>query len=232
MTGDALLSDDLPTLLSAFPNDALRGLVGIIKQHKSWTPFPANRAYDAHGLAEDADFKVHAKAIADEIMWWGSNDIHRQFGEVRGWREMVGRTAKEIGVPAAEREETRPSWRIECSIIAKMLQDWGKLTPVQRDAALGKAGIDLDGARGGLMAVAGGLARLGGQELLAFLAARGAGYALAATVFAPVATVLGTIWAAYDLAGPGYRVLRPVVLTVAYTRQRLRDERMASAFED
>lgn len=45
-------------------------------------------------------------------------------------------------------------------------------------------------------------------------------------------TVLGTAWATYDLAGPALRVLRPVVLIVAFTRRRLREARTARAFED
>ncbi|MGE0714892.1 MAG: hypothetical protein AB7P02_05575 [Alphaproteobacteria bacterium] len=56
MTQDALLSDDLATLLGHFPNDALRDLVGILKQHGSWSPFAASRAYAAHAVADDGDF--------------------------------------------------------------------------------------------------------------------------------------------------------------------------------
>jgi uncharacterized protein YaaW (UPF0174 family) len=83
------------------------------------------------------------------------------------------------------------------------------------------------------MAGAGVAVRLGGPQLLAFVVARGASYALAASVLGPVAAALGIVWAAYDLAGPSYRVLRPTVLTiVAVTRQRLREERAAAAFRD
>lgn len=35
MTQDALLTDDLVELLHLFPNNALRGVVGILKMHKT-----------------------------------------------------------------------------------------------------------------------------------------------------------------------------------------------------
>ena len=121
---------------------------------------------------------------------------------------------------------------MEGAILRNALKDWEKLTPTQRQAVLAKAGADFGVAQGGALAAAGGAVALGGEELLAFLAARGVGFAAAGTVFAPAALVLGTLWAAYDLAGPSYRVLRPVVMTIGYTRQRLRDERAADAFKD
>ena len=71
MTTDSLLTDDLATLLRQFPNDALRDLVGVLKEFKSWSPFPANRACDAHLLPPGADFTPHADAMAAEILWWG-----------------------------------------------------------------------------------------------------------------------------------------------------------------
>ena len=232
MTSDPLLSDDLHTLLAAFPSAALNSLVGIVKQHHSWSPFPAPRAYHAHSLSGEADFKPHAGAIAQEILWWGSNDLHRQLGEERVWREIVQRTAKEVGVAREFHGDHVPAWRMEGAIVQKTLRDWENLSPEQREEFLRKAGLDLSAALGGAAVAAGGLVRLGGQQLLAFLAARGASYALAAAVFAPVATVLGSIWVAYDLAGAGYRVMLPVTLTIAHTRQCLRDERVAAAFRD
>ena len=60
MNTDPLLSDDLPDLLRVFPNDALCGIVGIVKRHNSWSPFPAPRAYEAHVLPDNTDFAPHA----------------------------------------------------------------------------------------------------------------------------------------------------------------------------
>jgi uncharacterized protein YaaW (UPF0174 family) len=66
--------------------------------------------------------------------------------------------------------------------------------------------------------------------LRALLATRGA--AAAVPVVGPVLATLGTAWAAYDLAGPGYRVLRPATLMIAYHRRRLREDSVAEAFRD
>jgi uncharacterized protein YaaW (UPF0174 family) len=81
-----------------------------------------------------------------------------------------------------------------------------------------------------MVAAAGGMAGLGARQLLAFLAARGAGAAV--PFVGPVLTAVGAAWAAYDLAGPGYRVLRPATLLIAFHRRRLRDERASLAFRD
>jgi hypothetical protein len=107
---------------------------------------------------------------------------------------------------------------------------WEDLTPNEREAAMKKAGIDLGAIKGGMIAAVGGMAGLGARQLLSFLAARGAGAAI--PFVGPVLTVVGAGWAAYDLAGPGYRVLRPATLVIAFHRRRLRDERAASAFRD
>jgi hypothetical protein len=227
-----LLTDDLAALLAQFPNDALHGLVGILKSHSSWSPFPAPRAYEAHALRKTEDARPHAAAIAREILWWGSNDLHRQFGEERDWRTVVTNAATQIGVPSDARKPHFPAWRIEQALFCKALADWEKLTPEQRATALKKSGFSLDAARGGISAALGVAVRGGGGELVAFLGARGVNWAAAATALAPVATALGTLWAAYDLAGPGYRVLRPVTLAIAFTRRRLRDQQIAAAFED
>ena len=229
---DPLLSEDLTELLQAFPNDALRGLVGILKEQWALDPFPATRAYEAHKLAADADFTGYAAQIAAEILWWASHNLHRQFGGMPPWRDVVEKVAASIGVPAQDRTGDLPAWKIEGAVLRKALDDWEKLSPAQRQDVLAKAGVDFGAAQGGALAAAGGAVALGGDGLLAFLAARGVGFAVAGTILAPAALVLGTLWAAYDLAGPSYRVLRPVVMTISYTRQRLRDERAASAFKD
>src|SRR5262249_39294342 len=119
---DPLLSDDLLDLLGAFPNDALRSLVRILKQHSSWSPFPAPRAYEVHALPENADFAPYTSAIAEEILWWGSNDLHHQLGERRPWREVVAGVAAEIGVPKDQRKDSLPVWKIEGAVLQKALE--------------------------------------------------------------------------------------------------------------
>lgn len=230
MAVDPLLSDDLPTLLRAFPNHVLRDLVGVLKQRTSLSPFPAPRAYKAHALPDDGEFSLHADSIAREVLWWGTNDLHRQFGEDRLWPEVVARTAKHVDVAENERTNDLPAWKLENAVLRKALDKWERLTPEQREKALRKAGTDAAAVRGVAIAAVGGLARLGTQELLALLAARGAAFAV--PVIAPFATAVGVTWAAYDLAGPGYRALLPATLIIAFARRRLRDERAATAFRD
>jgi hypothetical protein len=148
------------------------------------------------------------------------------------WRDIVTDVARQAGVEEKDRTEGLPVWKIEQATLRKALADWEKFSPEQREEALKEAGVDASAARGGFAAAAGGLVRLGGEKLLTLLAARGAGYAAAATVFAPVATAVGAIWTAHDLAGPSHRVLRPAVLTIGHTRQKLREARAAATFED
>lgn len=230
MTLDPLLSDDLATLLGRFPNEALSDLVTILKQHTSYTPFPARRAYGAHALPPTGDFSAHAASVAAEVLWWGSHDIHEWFADPPGWVQVLIGTAQQLGVPEKERLPILPAWKIEDAIFRKAMDAWERLTPTEREAAMKKAGINADAARGGLVAAAGGIAGLGARQLLAFLAARGAGAAV--PFVGPVLTAVGAAWAAYDLAGPGYRVLRPATLLIAFHRRRMRDERTASAFRD
>jgi hypothetical protein len=103
MNSDPLLSNDLAALLRSFPNDALRDLVAVLKQHTSLSPFPTRRAYAAHALPVGGDFTAHATAIAEEVLWWGSHDVHRQFADAPGWIEVVTGTAKHLDVPEKER---------------------------------------------------------------------------------------------------------------------------------
>jgi uncharacterized protein YaaW (UPF0174 family) len=197
----------------------------------SLSPIRGPRAYEVHGLPDDADFIPHATAIANEILWWGSNDFHRLLGEERSWREVLVRTAANMNVSTDQRTDSLPAWKVEGAILQKALDDWECMTPEQREEALRKAGWDLGTLKGGAMAVVG----LSSRQLLAFLATRGPGYALAGTFgtfLAPLAAALGIGLTAYDVAGPSYRVLRPAVLTIACTRRRLRDERSAAAFRD
>lgn len=232
MVLDPLMTADLATLLKHFTNDDLHGIVSILKQHTSWSPFPVPRATVAHNVEAGGDMRRHADAIAVEILWWGSNDLHFQFGEERTWLEVVKDTARSAGVPENERDNSLPVWRIEGALLTKVLKNWEALTPKQREEALRKAGFSTDAARGGMGVAVGAAARLGGPQLLALIGVEGAGIAFAAALLAPIAAALGAVWAAYDLAGPGYRVLRPVVLIIALTRQRLRDQRASDGFKD
>jgi len=230
MTSDPLLSDDLAVLLGSFSNDALRDLVTVLREHKSLSPFPNRRAYAAHALPIDGNFIAHATAIAEEVLWWGSHDVHQRFADAPRWIDVVTGTAKHLGVPEKELAPAPPAWKIEDAVFRKAMKTWEDLTPSEREAAIKKAGIDVSAAKGGMVAAVGGMASLGARQLITFLAARGAGAAI--PFVGPVLTVVGAGWAAYDLAGPGYRVLRPATLVIAFHRRRLRDERAALAFRD
>lgn len=94
-----------------------------------------------------------------------------------------------------------------------------------------KAGADMDALRGAAAAGAGGIWVLGGAELLALIGVEAAGWVLAGAILAPLAVVAGMLWAIVDLSGPGYRVLRPAALTIAYTRKRLREAWINAAYE-
>lgn len=232
MTQDPLLTDELTVLLKEFPNEVLREIVGILKRHWSLSPFGGARAYSAHSLGHDANFTLHTTEICQEILWWGSNDLHRQFGQTRNWHEIVVRAAAELGVPEDERQTYFPAWKLEDAIFRKAMADWEKMSPDERKEVLQKSGKDWGAVRGGLVNVAGIAARLAGPHLMNAMAARGAALALAGTAVFPVAVAIGTAWSAYDLGGPGYRVLRPIILMIGYNRRRLREDRLVAAFRD
>lgn len=74
-TPDPLLTDDLAVLLRQFPSHALRELLAAMSV-KTLSPFTERRASAARAAPSDADLRVHANGIADELLWWGSHDVH------------------------------------------------------------------------------------------------------------------------------------------------------------
>ena len=230
MMGDALLTDDLRNLLSSFPNAVLSDLVAVLKQYTSISPFPARRAYDAHNLAADGDFTAHATAIAEEILWWGSHEAHRPFSDTLRWVDVLTSLAKHLGVEEADRQAKLPAWRIEDAIFRKTMEAWERLTPAEREAAIRRAGGSAGVAKGAAATAIGVLEAVGVRQMLSAIVPRVAGAAV--PVAGPLLIAAGAAWSAYDLAGPGYRVLRPATLLIAFNRRRLRDARVAAAFQD
>ena len=234
---DPLLTADLPSLLRQFDTGALLVLLEIMSA-TSLSPFPAKRAEDARKEPPGADLRVHAAAIAEELFWWGSNDINLDLGKPsRDWTGVLATVARSQGLSFKDIADT-PAWRVEELLIKRVLPNWEAMSGEQRKEVMRKAGIGLGAAKGGITAAAGGamaaaegLLIKGGPQLAKFLAARFAPAAVV-PIAAPVLTVLGTAWAAYDLAGPSHRVIRPAVLLIALTRVQLREQRNASAFED
>ena len=219
LPANSLLSDDLAALLLEFPGDALHSIVSILKRHRSYWPFPVPRAYLAHELTTADDFTVHVNEIAREILWWGSNDLHLKLGEEPDWVNVLIRTACQVGVPASERQAGNPAYKLEDAIFKRVLSNWDQLAPEEREKILTKSNWDYQAGRGVLATAAGTLAKLGSRELIAL----GGSFIASAGVVVPV---MGALWTAYDLAGPNYRVIKPVVLTIGYTRRRLRDKRI------
>lgn len=237
MTVDPLLSDDIYTLLQKFPSDALKQIVCIYKNRASWSPFPAGRAYRVHDLPSGADFTPYAEEIARELIWWGSNEFHRQFGELPNYREIVCGVAKKMGVEEKNRADALPVWRIEQETLKKFLEDLEKLSPADREKKLKEASGSLSPAWGASATALSGALSWGAEAFLSFLARQVSATAVTAAgataaVVTPLAIVAAVLWTAYDLAEPGYRVLGPAVLTVALTRQKLRESRAGAAFED
>jgi len=229
---DPLLTDDLPTLLGQFPTVDLHGIVSILKAHRSWSIFPGTRAGDAHRAEPGDDLGPQISAITQEILWWGSHDLHRQFGEERDWRTVVANTALQFGVDRGLCGEAVPAWRIERALLLKALADWEQLDPEQREESVQKAGAAWGASSSVLALIASLIVESGAIRLAGYLPTKVIAATVTGAPFAPVATVLGAAWVGYDLAGPGYRVLRPIALTIALTRFRLRDGGAAAAFGD
>jgi len=239
MQSDSFFSDDLAELLKVFPPESLHILRAILHEHWSLTPFPLPRAETAHQLPPDADLRPHAAELAKEILWWGSNEILQQFGHQPSWKEIVADVAKSVRVTARKRATNLPVWDIEAGLLEKVLSQWESMTPEQREVAISRSSGSIKAARGiGAGAVGGGLAaaaefaggiaaNIGGKQLIEMVAGR-AGFA----GLGILGVALGAGLAAYDLAGPSYRVLRPVALAVAMTRQKLRDEALADIFRE
>lgn len=237
MSNDGLLTDDLRSLLPHFPNEALRTILAILKDNTSYSPFAGKRAVAAHAAPQDADLRPHAAALAAEIRWWGDSDT-RIFGDAPKWPEIVAGLARHVGVDAKQANPKQAAWRTEAALVAKIMADWEELEPEEREKKMKEAGGDLDAAIGGGVAVVGGVAAAIGP-LAGFLAARAAPAAAGLVAAAPVAAVLaplltvgGALYAAYSAGGPAYRVLQPVGVVVALTRQSLRAEALRKAFED
>lgn len=62
------------------------------------------------------------------------------------------------------------------------------------------------------------MAAMAGLKQVAGLAAKFAGGRLFAVLAGPIGWVISGIWAAYDIAGPAYRVIIPCTITIAYLR--------------
>lgn len=232
MTADPLLTDDLSELLELFPNEALREILDRLAKHKSWSPFPAVRATVAHQAGPEADLRPHAAAIAREVVWWGSNDISGQFKEPPTWREILLDLARVAKVKKVKLAEASRAWEIEHEILGTVAANWESLTPEQRKDALDKAGLnkaDYAKAVGGL--VSGSAARVGVGPATAMLGLQGAAVTAVSAAIIPLTLALTAAWTGYVTAGPAYRVLKPVALTIALTRRQLIDARAAQAFE-
>lgn len=232
MSDNPLLTDDLATLLSQFPNEALQGLRAILAGGRSYRPLPSKRAEAVHALPEDADLRQHAAEIAREITWWGSHEVVSRVRGEPSWRSLVAFVAQKRGVKEEERDpDILPAWRLEGALLRKCLADWDRLTPAEREETIRKAGYDRGAMPGGLSAATVAALRAGGPQVLKLLAGRG-GALITSGPAALVVAGLSAGWMAYNLLGPSLRVLQPATLTVAITRLQLREAAMTGAFAE
>jgi uncharacterized protein YaaW (UPF0174 family) len=231
-SSDPLLTDDLGDLLGMFPSDALRGVLERLGNHRSWSPFSSARATEAHQAGADADLRPHAAAIAREIIWWGSNDIAAKFKKSPTWRDILLDLARVSGFKKGMLPEAAQAWEIEHAILGRAAADWENLTPEKRREVLEKAGLnpsDYAKAVGGL--VGGTAVRAGVAPAAAMLGLKGVAVTAVSAAIMPVTLALAAAWTGYVSAGPAYRVLKPVALSIALTRRQMLDARAAQAFE-
>jgi hypothetical protein len=240
MPGD-LFSEDLTELLQVFPNEVLHALRGILQNRWIVTPFRFRypRAKEAHRLPADADLRAHAGALAEEIRWWGSHELKRQFGHQPSWKEIVVDVAHSFGVVPPSDAEHMHLCQVESLILRKVLERSEHMTPAQRSEAIRKgmpgvkaisqsAETGAPGAWfGSAMAEFASTLRRNPPKWLPRAVPSNASRAAAIIAAAALAAAV-----AHHLAGPGYRVLRPAVLTVAIARQHLRDQTLAANFGD
>src|SRR5262245_51952826 len=122
MTDNPLLTDDLATLLGQFPNEALQALRAILARW-SFSPFPSRRAEIVHELPEDWDLRPYATNIAQEITWWGSNDVTSRFSGEPSWRSLVALVAQKRDVQKEERDPNAlAAWQLESALLRKCLE--------------------------------------------------------------------------------------------------------------
>lgn len=230
MNNDPLLSDDLKTLLGRFPNDALRDLVGILKQQRAFFPYPNRRAEAAHAVHPSGDLTPHVAAIAEEILWWGSHGLDFMAQGLPRWVDILMGLANHAGAKIKDSGSSPTAWALEDAIFCHVLASWDQMSSDQREAAVKKAGVNFKVLQGGAMAAVGFALRMAVPDALA-LGAVPVG-AIGAALVGPLLGGIGLVWAGYKLSGPSYRVLYPITLTIADHRWRLRDARMAAAFRD
>lgn len=251
---DPLLSDDLATVLSVLRQEALTEIVGVLNKNRSFTPFPMPVAKNARKAGADDNLAAHAEEIAREILWWGSNEITRQLGKSPTWRDLLISIGTALEVAAADLRLNVPIHAVEGAILRKAIPDWETLAPgvraekVREAGMRGRSALGLigslpalalkivsrfgiwAGAEAGAAGATAGAAAGGTATAAGGTAAASAVMTAAAPIAAAAAAVIGAGYTVFELSGPAYRVVRPVVLLVASSRQRLRDERNASAF--
>jgi hypothetical protein len=187
------------------------------------------------------NLKVLVPNIVDEIQRYGGNTIKNFFrGHGVPYREILENVATKLKVPF---NKAHPVEIIEENMLRQLLlvsidkmeeEDVKQLNAnltkedLKKQLAFIKAGspifirmttvivIQLL-AKQGLAQAAGLVAKFAGGRVFAVLAG-------------PVGWILGGLWAAYDVAGPAYRVMIPCTITIAYLRMvyRKNDEELAA----
>ena len=167
--------------------------------------------------------------IVDEFQRFGGNTITNKFlGHGAPYRKILEDVCKKLKVPFNKSNTTEllEQYLLQQFLVMsadKMTEEdihqlSSKLTKeaFKRQLSLLKAGSPLF-IRLTTMLIA-NLAKSVGLKQAAGLAAKFAGGRAFAVLAGPIGWVLSSLWAAYDIAGPAYRVTIPCTLTIAYLR--------------
>ena len=229
---------DLVPLLRSATNEQLAPLVGYLTDDNTGrisSQLDETMAY----LRHYPDHRCYVDDIAAEIQLFGGNTMANILrGHGAQYREICCDVAHRLKVNF---NEAAPVETIESSILMKILEEaWNKMDPGQRTALLTALGLEHAKVPTGpfaLLAIRSGL-QLGGflsYQVAVIIANRVShmllkrGLSLAAnrllsrslaTVAGPIGAVLMALWAAYDIAGPAYRVTIPCVIQVALIRRQ------------
>ncbi|MCY1082623.1 YaaW family protein [Archangium lansingense] len=229
---------DLTPLLNRCSDEELQPLVGYILKASTneLDGFPGYKARP--GVPS-----TYVSEIVYEIKTFGGNTFANLFREDGvPYREIVQDVAKRLKLRIPENASIE-EW--ESGIVTKVLQDMlKKMSPEERqrlDDAFAAAG-QAAGDRGATLPLS-VLLLQGGVNLSGFMAYRlativanavaravlGRGLSIGANAAlmrvlglatGPIGWVLSALWAAFDLAGPAFRVTLPCVCHVAFLRQK------------
>lgn len=228
--------------LKKLDNDCLKALVDIIVEKGGITEgLTSSKEHEKYG----DDYQKYVEKIEQEYRLYGSNSIATWLGAPREYKPILCDVAKLMKVNF---NKTQSVEVIEDRLLTVVFdQIWDKMTEEQRAEMQNEMQVILDadtpngmfntgtGSSASLILI--GLIRAGGfkaYKVTVILAnaivkaaigrglplAVNAGLTKAVSIFAgPVGLALSTLWTAYDIAGPAYRVMIPCTILIAVYRR-------------